>query len=154
MFNGLIDVAQWEDRHGDATAAQQIRAHATKLTADSPAIPTWLGNPTISAVASREEIEAMPREALGGISRVTYWLRENVSVPLAPSALKSSDSTVMSEDELRAWTARQRSLAAGHAGLSPSLDGLSHLPSRREERYPGDPLATVRGYRGPGDDSL
>lgn len=85
---GLRDVARWEAERGDLVASERIFSYAATLTAQSPAIPTWIGNPTISALASREEIEAMPSGALGGISRATYWLRENASVPTDASASK------------------------------------------------------------------
>jgi len=79
---GLLEVAQRELARGDADGAAAIRAHAATIGPDSPAIPTWLANPTISAVACREEVDAMALESLGGVSRATYWLRENASVPM------------------------------------------------------------------------
>ena len=65
---GALEVAAWEDRHGDARAAAMVRAYAGTLHARSTGIPTWVANPTIGAVASRQEA-----------SRVDYWLRENGS---------------------------------------------------------------------------
>jgi hypothetical protein len=76
---GLREVARWEARRGDASAARRIEAYAATLTAESPRIPTWLGNPTIGAVASRGEVEALPAESLDGMDRTAYWLRENAS---------------------------------------------------------------------------
>jgi hypothetical protein len=77
---GLLDVAQWETERGDALAARQIETYAATLDADSPRIPTWIGNPTIGAVASRVEVDALPAESLDGMTRSGYWLRENASV--------------------------------------------------------------------------
>ena len=84
VLRGLADVAAWESAHGNAPAADRVKAYAQTVTADSANIPTWLANPTISAVASREEVEALPTEAIGGVPRVVYWLRENASVPHGP----------------------------------------------------------------------
>jgi hypothetical protein len=82
--DGFLDVAAWEEQHNDVNAAKTIRVYATTLTAESPRIPTWLANPTIGAVASRLEVEAVPATALGGMSRTAYWLRENGSVTSSP----------------------------------------------------------------------
>lgn len=76
---GLHEVALWEEQHGRPQDAAIIRAAAATLTAQSPEIPTWVGNPTISAIASREEVDALPETALGGVSRAAFWLRENAS---------------------------------------------------------------------------
>lgn len=84
VLRGLADVAAWEDARGDAGAATRIRAYAATVTPMSPNIPTWLANPTIGAVASRLEVEAMPTEMLDGMPRVVYWLRENASVMHSP----------------------------------------------------------------------
>lgn len=83
--NGLYEVAMREEAHGDAIGAAAIRAHAETVGPDSTAIPTWLANPTITALACREEVDAMPAESLGGLTRAAYWLRENASVPIVDS---------------------------------------------------------------------
>lgn len=89
VLEGLEEVAQWEiERKRDTAAAAEVRAYAATLTAASPNIPTWLANPTISAVASREEVEAMPKEVFGGASRAAYWLRENASLPMPEAAME------------------------------------------------------------------
>jgi hypothetical protein len=77
---GLLEVAQWETERGDALAARQIEACAATLDADSPRIPTWIGNPTIGAVASRIEVDALPAAGLDGLTRSGFWLRENASM--------------------------------------------------------------------------
>lgn len=79
---GLLEVAAWEEQHGNVAGAARTRAHADTLTAESTAIPTWVGNPTIGPIACREEVEAMPPTALGRLTRTDYWLRENASVHL------------------------------------------------------------------------
>lgn len=78
--DGLLEVAAWEAAQGRGAAAAQIREHAAKLTETSPEIPTWVGNPTIGAMASRIDAAATPAERLGGMSHTEYWLRENCSV--------------------------------------------------------------------------
>lgn len=90
VLRGLADVAAWEVANGNASAAERIRAYAATVTADSPNIPTWLANPTIGAVASRLEVEAMPTEMLDGVPRVVYWLRENASVPHGPGDMSGA----------------------------------------------------------------
>ncbi len=89
---GFESVAAWEQRRGDIAAAKAIREHAASLREDSPLIPTWIANPTIghpeaqpwagAALATRMLVEVLPESALDGIPRISYWLRENGSVPL------------------------------------------------------------------------
>jgi hypothetical protein len=81
VLAGHEEVARWEEAHGNPKGAAQIRAFAAALTADSPNVPTWLGNPTIAPITSRIDVEALPPDALDGIDRTTYWLRENGSQP-------------------------------------------------------------------------
>lgn len=78
--DGFAEVARWEEQRGDRPTAERLRKYAATLTAESPRIPTWLANPTITAVASRIEVNAVPPNALDGLSRSDYWLRENGSV--------------------------------------------------------------------------
>lgn len=82
---GLLSVAQWEEARGNPDAAKRIRAYVATLTARSTSIPTWLGNPTITPIASREDIEALPADKLGSLSKSEVWLREIASV-LPPTA--------------------------------------------------------------------
>lgn len=89
---GLLSVAKWERDRGDAKACAAIEAHAKTVTASSPYVPTWLAHPGIghpeklpwdgAAVATRKLVDVLPEKALGGVSRVDFWLRENASVPL------------------------------------------------------------------------
>jgi hypothetical protein len=79
-LDGFVAVAEWERARGDTAAARRILEYAAQLTADSAAVPTWVANPTIGAVASRLEVQALPVTALDGMSRSAYWLRENGSV--------------------------------------------------------------------------
>lgn len=91
--SGLTAVADWEEAQGRAHDAAIVRAYAETLTADSFAIPTWLGNTTIgepnekpwpaanAAIATRIEVEAVPIAKLEGLTRFGYWMRENVSLP-------------------------------------------------------------------------
>jgi hypothetical protein len=78
---GLLAVAAWEEQaRGDRDAASTIRAYAGRLTADSPRVPTWIGNPSNGAVRSREMMEGTPATALDGLTRTSYWLREYASL--------------------------------------------------------------------------
>ncbi len=96
VVSGLEAVARWEEERAEGEEAERIRAHARSLTAESTNVPTWLGNPTLgnpaavpwegAALASRLEVEALPREALDGLTRAAFWLRENASVPVRVGA--------------------------------------------------------------------
>lgn len=84
-LDGLEDVARWEERVArDAEAAERIRAYARTLTAGSPNVPTWVANPSITAVRAREELEAVPYdpEKFDGLTRSAFWLREFASVSM------------------------------------------------------------------------
>lgn len=93
-LRGFEEVARWEKARGEHEAANRIREHAARLTADSPMVPTWVANPTIgsptgeawsgAALATRMLVEVLPEQSLGGIPRILYWLRENGSLPMAP----------------------------------------------------------------------
>lgn len=74
-------VARFEEERGNTKGAEQIRTFSASLSADSPNVPTWLGNPTISALASRMEVDALPPSALDGLDPTSWWLRENGSKP-------------------------------------------------------------------------
>lgn len=104
---GLLEVATWEEAKGRAADATRIRGIAEALTAESSAIPTWVGNSTIGAVASREEVDGLPPTMLGRLSRADYWLRENASVHL-PAAVM--DGTVRA-DQLTGLAERNRKLS-------------------------------------------
>lgn len=90
---GLLAVAEWDEAHGYLDNAKRGRSYAETLTAESFAIPSWLGNNTIgepnekpwpaanAAVATRIEAEAVEEAQLKGLTRFEYWLREIVSVP-------------------------------------------------------------------------
>jgi hypothetical protein len=101
-LEGFESVAQWEQARGDAIAAEMIREHAAALTAESATVPTWLANPTFgnpdgvawkgAALASRKLVQALPEGALDGIPRVTFWLRENGSVPMDRGGATHPDS--------------------------------------------------------------
>lgn len=113
VLRGLHDVAAWEEAHGNAAAAARIRAYAATVTADSPNIPTWLANPSISAIASREEVDGQPADSLEGVTRDVYWLRENASVPMPTAGpLVEVVPPGVSLDDLRALGERNRALVA------------------------------------------
>lgn len=128
---GLDDVARWEEEHGDPDAAARIRAHAATLTERSPNAPTWIGNPTIgspdgkpwagAAVASRIEVEAMPPEALEGLTRADFWLRENASVPRRTGA-QGDEALARARVTVVAPPARV-GLSDVVIGVSPSVEG-------------------------------
>lgn len=78
---GLASVAAFEAAQGNSHGAAQIRAFAKTLTPKSPNVPTWVANPTISAMDARMIIETLPEEE--GLSKVDLFLRESASMPLA-----------------------------------------------------------------------
>lgn len=101
-LQGFEDVASWEAAQGNARGAAQIRAFARTLRANSPNVPTWVANQTISPIRSRLLIETVPPDLLDGLDRTTYWLRESGSMPLATEGGISLESQV---ETLRASTA-------------------------------------------------
>ena len=83
---GFLEAALWEEEQKhDRDAAKALRTYAAALTADSPAIPTWVANPTIGAVASRIDMEALDdatfESLFPGLDRKGAWLREFGSSP-------------------------------------------------------------------------
>lgn len=77
---GFLDVAAWEEARRNVSAAKRVRMIGETLKGSSPSVPTWLANPTISAIASRREVEALPAENLKGLTRTDFWLREFGSI--------------------------------------------------------------------------
>lgn len=116
---GLEDVAQWEARRGDTAAANRVRTYARTVDASSPNVPTWLANPTITAIKSREEVEALPEKALDGVPRIAFWLRENASLPMSREAGRSSTDNRF-EGVL---DANQRLVAIGRASIFGGASG-------------------------------
>lgn len=142
---GLEAVAQWEEigdaarmRPPDPLAAYEIRAHAKSLTAESPAIPTWIANemfgpdPATAAVATRREVQALPASVLGNLPRHRVWLREIASVPMDVDA----DGTDYSE-QCRIAAAITEYLNAGIVKLIP--------------RYVAQRQVAAHPLAGPGD---
>ncbi len=125
-LDGLAAVAAWEASRGNAEAAQRIREHAATVTASSPNVPTWVANPTISALASRLQVEATPvAPEEGNTPRWRIWLRENASVPMAGGETTAG----LSESELLAWAEANRALARGKGAASTFReDGLITIP--------------------------
>lgn len=83
---GYEEVASWEAAQGNASGAAQIRAFARTIRAGSPNVPTWIANPTIPALRSRQLLDALAQKdeaVLDGFDRTTAWLRECCSMPLA-----------------------------------------------------------------------
>jgi hypothetical protein len=98
--DGFLDVALWEEQAmNDREAAKQLRSYATALTAASPAVPTWVGNPTIGAVSSRIDMEAIDDKTLDdlcpGLDRRGAWMREYGSSP--PGDPSFEDDTLVYE---------------------------------------------------------
>lgn len=138
---GLMDVAGWETAQGNPETARHIRNYADSLTAESPNVPTWVANPTISAVASRLQAEAMPLDPSDrNLSRWRVWLRENASVPLPAGAVSS-----MSVDELEALGDLNRKIARASRPREGQIfrdDGLLTIPGYGADFKP------IRGNRG------
>ncbi len=101
---GFVAVAEWEDARGNPSGGAAIRTYADTLTAESTAIPTWVGNQSTgspdgrewpvekAAVATRIEVEAVPTEGLDGLPRWRYWLRECGSWATGDDGLLADDS--------------------------------------------------------------
>ncbi len=143
---GFEDVAAWEQRRGDTEAARIIREHAASLRADSPLVPTWTGNPTLgnpaciawpgAALATRMLVEVLPEEALEGVPRVLYWLRENASV-----AMDRGAGGANAEAQCRMAAALTRRVNDARNGR-PSAAAAGPMPIR------GAPIGDPR-YAGP-----
>ena len=126
-IDGLLDVADFESATGGKDIGDKIRAYARTLTAESPNVPTWIANPTIGALASRMEVNAIAKDSnlLRGITRGEYWLRENVSLPLkSASAMGVGDM-----DALAAMNARLTAGTRNKDSLQ-SFDGLYEADPR------------------------
>jgi hypothetical protein len=131
-LDGLEQVAKYESSLGSRGNAEKIRTYADTLTANSPNVPTWVANPTIGAVASRAEIDAIPLNKLGGVSRAEYWLRENASLSLGAGS-------VFGAGDMQALLAMNRKLNSGESrreglmqfGGLPDSDPRSRANGRR-----------------------
>lgn len=130
---GLLDVAGKEK---DAHAAETIRAYAATITGASKNIPTWVANPTISALASRMLAESIPvEESDKGLPRWRYWLRENASVAMPVSMVAAGDFSGLAE--------ANRKLSRGSSAHREALlkfDSVKDSYDPRSSRYkgPGD----------------
>jgi hypothetical protein len=128
--SGFLDVADWEEKRGAGReAARKIRAYVDTLEAGSRGIPTWVGNPTIGAVASRVDIEALDDKTLGalypGLTRDAAWLREFGSVPPHPLG-----------------SARGAPWCAGLAERNRALNDVAAGRNERRMLGAGEPRAT------------
>lgn len=106
---GFLAVAEWEDARGNTSGGAAIRTYAAGLTAESTAIPTWVGNQSTgspdgrewpvanAAVATRIEVEAVPTEGLDGLPRWRYWLRECGSWATGDDGLLEGDDAFQLE---------------------------------------------------------
>ncbi len=141
VLEGLQTVATLEEGRGNADAARAIREHAITLTAASPNVPTWIANPTISALASRREVEATPVDPdEANTPRWQIWLRENASLPMSSAATAGP-----SVGEFEALGAMNRALAR----VRPTTfreDGLITVPGYGLDFKPIP--GGGRGYRG------
>jgi hypothetical protein len=126
---GMLEVAAWEEAQGRAADALRIRTIAEALTEQSSAIPTWVGNPTIGAVASREEVDGLPPTMLGRLSRADYWLRENASVHLPAAAMDGE--TVADQTGIGEMVRKMR------GGGSPSIYGADPWRGAAARAVPG-----------------
>lgn len=138
---GYEDVARWSAAQGHREDAAQIRAWAKMLHAGSHFIPTWTANPTISALASRQILETLPR-APGDedIPITTYWLRESGSM-----SLTGDGGPDFAAQCLLAASITQRVNALRNGRRVPTEIGLMPVPGAA----PGDPrhAGSVGGRR-------
>lgn len=139
--SGLLEVATWEEAKGRAADATRIRKVAEALTAESSAIPTWVGNPTISAIASREEVDGLPPTMLGRLSRADYWLRENASVHLPAAAMEGTARA----DQLTGLAERNAKLQ--RLGGARIFEGSAGLRGDRTRGTPSGTRGAAPGRR-------
>lgn len=126
-IGGMVEVALFEEQRGRKSEADKIRRHASSLTAESPHVPTWIANPTITAITSRKALIGF--ENKDGLSETDYWLRENASVPLAAGALGRS----IGEDGFSA-IANHNLRNAPQSESTVTLDGKSDAEMQQHYR--------------------
>lgn len=161
---GFESVAIWEQRRGDVAAAKTIREYAASLTAASHHVPTWTAYPGFgsadglpwegAALATRMLVEVLPEEALYGVPRINFWLRECGSLPMDRGG---------GFDPMR----QLDGLASANAGLAAVLRGESpnrivtgadvpamKLPGMRpgDARYDGGTGGVIGDWRSQGWD--
>ena len=134
VMDGLHEVATYEQQQGNKEGYDRILKFCRTVDAKSPCVPSWLANPTMTAIGLRTEVEALPADALDGYSRTDYWLRENASMSLDPKGQK-----VITLDQLRGLAdANRRINAPRNSGGLAQFDGLSSYDPRSvDHRGPG-----------------
>lgn len=115
-IDGLKAVEELERSRGNRADADRVSAYYQTLDATSPNVPTWIANPTVSAMGSRLLLDAMPARALEGLSSTQYWLRENASQPMRLSGPSISAASIA---ELEAMNRR----LASNTSSPRTLDG-------------------------------
>ena len=148
---GHAIVAAWEAAQGNSHGAAQIRSFAKTLTPQSPNVPTWVANPTISALASRLMLETLPKDdaSLDGLDRTTYWLRENGSMPLSREGGPDfAGQCMMSADITARITGRRRANPSADVNANGLLVDPHALPG--DSRYGGPAprgSSSLKGWR-------
>lgn len=144
--DGFLRVAMWEEQQRrDARAAAFLRRLASNTTEDTKSIPTWLGNPGIDAVVTREQVQNI--EELKGKSHLAFWLREFGSIPLPENGQQHQNDVL---DEYHALAEANRKLQTQETS---SLQRFPDLPSwdPRSNSYVGSGGGTFPGgYQGNG----
>jgi hypothetical protein len=152
VVKGLHEVALWEEqaKHDDR-AAQEIRDYALTVRGDSPNIPTWLANPTISAIASRMQAENIPVDPNeGAMPKWRVWLRECASVAM-PAVGEGAVANLDGLTEANAtMNARGRALQAAQSTNKDVWAGSKRWPNLpswdpRSDRYRGPEGTGGRG---------
>lgn len=131
---GLLEVETFERQFKRTENADKIRAYRLEIKEDSPNIPTWVANPTISALASWREVRAISQTSLGSIKQADYWLRENVSLPLR------IDGPSMTANQIQAFADMNQRLIDKDRGRGlATFDGLQPGdPRRRQPNFGND----------------
>jgi hypothetical protein len=141
---GLETVAAWEASQGNPEGAAQIRAWSATLSATSPNVPTWVANPTIPALRSRQLLDTLAKDdpSLEGLDRTTAWLRECASMPLAHDGGADYAAQCMLAASITARVAG----TGGPRRAMPQVMPVRGAPPG-DPRYAG-PEAQTRGRRG------
>jgi hypothetical protein len=126
--DGLLEVELFERAHKRIENADKIRDYRLQLNDSSPNIPTWVANPTISALNSWREVRGISQTSLGSIKQADYWLRENASLPLRV------DGPSMNVNQIQAFAdMNQRLIDKDQRRGLATFDGLQPGDPRRRQ---------------------
>jgi hypothetical protein len=123
-LGGFDRVATYLEERNMSSDAARVRSWASRLTADSPWIPAWVGNPNHDAVDGlRLVLDLLPSWR----DKVGVWLRENGS---CTDPLRAESGDYFDGAIIDAGCAVARIITREVAGRFPAIDtGASRNPS-------------------------